>query len=70
MHTVLCYKLTSDQYNKNENCHGGYEWDGVCLSVCAVLSIKFPVPFYMSLCNLMFNGNNNKKNTVFQSNVY
>ena len=54
----------------NENCHGGYEWDGVCLSVCAVLSIKFPVPFYMSLCNLMFNGNNNKKNTVFQSNVY
>ena len=24
----------------------------------------------VSLCNLMFNGNNNKKNTVFQSNVY
>ena len=24
----------------------------------------------MSLCNLMFNGNNKKKNTVFQSNMY
>ena len=36
-------------------------------SVRAVLFNKFLAPLYMSLCNLIFNDNNNNKNTVFQS---
>ena len=80
------YKLTSDQYNKNERANfsllpqeslgsmktvmaatNGMEF--VLVYVLYFLLSSQP-PFYMSLCNLMFNGNNNKKNTVFQSNVY
>ena len=55
---------------QNENCHGGYEWDGVCLTVYVQYFLIYKFPLYMSLCNLMFNGNNKKKNTVFQSNMY
>ena len=53
----------------NENCHGGYEWDGVCLTVY-MLYCLISAPFDLSLCKLMFNDNENKKNTVFQSNMY
>ena len=53
----------------NKNCHGGYGWEGVHLTVY-VLYCLITAPFYLSLCNVMFNGNDNKKNTVFQSNMY
>ena len=43
----------------NENCHGGYEWDGVCLTVY-MLYCLISAPFDLSLCNLI----------VFQSNMY
>ena len=53
----------------NKNCHGDYEWAEVRLTVY-VLYCLISSPFYMSLCNLIFNGNNKKKNTVLESNVY
>ena len=46
-------------YLLDENCHGGYEWDGVCLTVY-MLYCLITAPFDLSLCNLI----------VFQSNMY